>query len=161
MNRRTIAILIGLMVFPALLLAQGTSPVAVTGISINPATVSPGTNVTITVNLRNGATTTYGCSGGALTVYVFKGDQDTTVNQVFSASVGVSPLPSGVTSNVPIPTQWTVPAGDVPSYRIVAWSPTCAPDEFGQRAALTLRRSCTYSATPLLKLPALKLQRRP
>ncbi len=161
MNRRAILIAIGLLVFPALLLAQGTSPVAVTGISISPATISPGTNVSITVNLRNGATHTYGCGGGAVTVYVFKGDSDTTANLVFQATQGVSPMPGGMTSNVTIPTQWTVPAGDVASYRIVAWSPMCAPDEFGQRAQLTLRRSCTYSSIPLIRLPSVRLQRLP
>lgn len=164
MNHRMVALAIACLIVPALLFAQGTSPIKVAGISISPASVAAGGRVTITAKLQNTATRTYGCTGPNFNaaVYVFKADQYTTVNQVFATTQSTTPFTAGETRSVTFPTPWTVPAGNVETYHILVWSPLCAPDEFGQTGVLKLRRSCTYSAPTLVLVnPALRVPRLP
>jgi hypothetical protein len=159
MNRRTIGVCIVLFALPAMLLAQGTSPLKVTRITISPASVAAGARVAISVSIQNTSTATYGCSGpnSGVTVYVFKAEPYSTANKVWETTQPVAPFAAGETRAVPISTQWVVPAGDVESYHIVAWSGVCGSDEFGQQAALKLRKACTYSALPTLLLPNIKV----
>ncbi len=147
---------IALVLSGTVAMAQGSSPVEVTGITVSPATFKGGDQVTLTVSLKNTSTNPYGCVGtpyNAVTIYVFKAEPHTTANLVWQnthALPGV--LAGGERKTVTIAARWPVPATDVPEWQIVAWSPVCAPDEFGQRAVLKIGKECMYHYTPRLQL---------
>jgi hypothetical protein len=133
-------------------LAQGTSPVKINSISVSPANFKAGDNVTITTQLENTSPNTYGCVGGAyfsVSVYVFKATPYTVANQVWHGSQALpSALAGRERRTVTLTTRWPVGAVDTPSYHIMAWSPVCAPDEFGQNTILTIPKVCVYSYQP-------------
>lgn len=139
------------------LLAQGTSPVKVTGITVAPANLPAGTQATFTVALENAGTKAYGCVGTpgfAVTVYVFKAKPYTTANLVWQGSQSLAaPLNLGERRSVVLATKWTVPATSTAStLYVMAWSPVCAPDEFGQNAQIKLEQECVYTFHPRFTL---------
>lgn len=131
------------------LLAQGSSPVKVTGITVTPASLPAGTQATFTVALQNAGTKAYGCVGTpgfAVHVYVFKAQPYTTTNLVWQGSQALTtPLNPGERRSITLATPWTVPpATTAPTLYVTAWSPVCAPDEFGQNAQIKLEQECIY-----------------
>lgn len=143
-----------------LALAQGTSPVKVTGITVSPTSVQAGTNVTISVNLKNEGTAAYGCVGSEwmkAAVYIFKAQPYTVDNQIWQGSQALTAnLAPGESKRVTLAAKWTVPNLDIPTFHIMAWSPVCAPDEFGQSAVLKLNKACVWRALPkfeFVKMP--------
>lgn len=143
---------------PALpLLAQGSSPVKVTGITVAPASLPAGTQATFTVALQNLGTKAYGCVGTpgfAVHVYVFKAQPYTTTNLVWQGSQTLAtPLNPGERRSVALAAKWTVPAASTaPTLYVMAWSPVCAPDEFGQNAQIKLDQECIYKFQPAFTL---------
>ncbi|HDP94999.1 MAG TPA: hypothetical protein ENN40_06530 [Candidatus Aminicenantes bacterium] len=128
--------------------AQGTSSVKVTDISLSPTTFKAGDLVTVKVTLRNEATATYGCNGMEAAVYAFKAKPFTVSNQLWQAKQGVAPMTAGATKEVTFSAKFTVPSGDYPVLYFMAWSPVCAPDEFGQTAQLEVNQECVYRFRP-------------
>jgi hypothetical protein len=139
-----------LFAFSVPVMAQGTSPVAVTGISVSPDTFKAGDQVTVTIRLKNNGTRSYGCSSFKASVYIFKAAPYTTTNQVWQASQALpSPMAAGATQSVTFTSKWLVPNANPSSYHVMAWSPVCAPDEFGQSSVIEIDRECVYKYSPL------------
>jgi hypothetical protein len=162
MVKRIAVILCFGLLLGATVLAQGTSPVKVTGISVSPTTFKAGDTVTVTVKLHNTATKPYDCVGGghfAVSVYVFKASPYTVANQVWSASQPLTtPLGAGENRTVTLSTKWTVPNIDTSTFHFMAWSPVCAPDEFGQTATLKVNRECVYRYHALFEFKRVPLK---
>ena len=153
-----------LLAFGTYAVAQGTSPVKVSSVSVSPTSFKAGDNVTITVQLENISASPYGCVGGAyfkVAVYVFKASPYTVTNQIWSADqVLTTPLAAHERRTVTLTTKWSVPNLDTPSFHVMAWSPVCAPDEFGQNAVLTINKTCVYSYTPTIQFIRAPLRER-
>jgi hypothetical protein len=144
LKRIVSAVLLSLLVGVSLM-AQGASPVKVTGISVSPSTFKAGDVVTVTVTLANGSTSSYGCAGLQVQVYLYKASPYTVTNQIWHASQPVaSPMAGGETRAVTLSAKWTVPNIDTPTFHIMAWGPVCAPHEFGQNAVLKVDKTCVY-----------------
>jgi hypothetical protein len=146
----------------AFAVAQGTSAIKVTGISVSPTSLKAGAVATITVNLKNEGVAAYGgCAGASVAVYIFKDQPYTVTNQVWQAQQALgSAMAPGSTRPITFTAKWTVPAGDVPTYHIMAWSPVCAPDEFGQTSVLKLNKACVYQYTPKFEMMRLPIRER-
>jgi hypothetical protein len=146
---------ISLMLVGTAAAAQGSSPVQVTGITVSPTTFKGGDQVTITVSLANTSSKPYGCVGtpyNAVSVYIFKAEAHITTNLVWqNTQVLPGVLAAGERKTVTLSTRWPVPASDVAEWQIVAWSPICAPDEFGQQAVLKIGKECMYRYTPRIQ----------
>jgi hypothetical protein len=140
----------------ALALAQGTSPVKVTSIAVAPASFKAGDAVTITVQVENSATRPYGCVGTPyfqVSVNIFKAEPYTTTNMIWQGEQALTtPLAAGERRTVTLSMRWTVPNLDVSSFHVTAWSPLCAPDEFGQFAKVIINKSCVYTYQPRLEI---------
>jgi hypothetical protein len=156
MRKSSIFVVCLALLFAVSALAQGTSPVKVSSISVSPTNFKAGDNVTITTQLENTSANSYGCTGGAyfaVSVYVFKAAPYTVANQVWQATQA---LPTALAGHerrtVALTTRWPVGSLDTPSYHIMAWSPVCAPDEFGQSTVLTIPKTCVYSYTPRFEI---------
>lgn len=139
------------------LCAQGTSPIKVTNISVTPTNLPAGTQATFSVTLENSSNKAYGCVGNpgfAVTIYVFKAQPYTTANLVWQGTQALtSPMNPGERRNVTLSTKWTVPAAHTaPTLFVVAWSPVCAPDEFGQNTQIRLEQECIYTFQPRFTL---------
>ncbi|MBN1196602.1 MAG: hypothetical protein JXA62_04275 [Candidatus Aminicenantes bacterium] len=128
--------------------AQGTSSLKVTDITLSPTTFKAGDLVTVKITLRNDTSATYGCSGMEAVVYAFKAKPFTVSNQLWQAKQGVAPMAAGATKEVTFSTKFTVPSGNYPVLYFLAWSPVCAPDEFGQTAQLEVDQECVYRFHP-------------
>jgi hypothetical protein len=139
-------------------MAQGTSPIKVNSINVAPTSFKAGDSVTVTIQLENTRATSYGCAGMQAAVYAFKAEPYTTTNEVWRATQPVaSPMAANEKRIVTFTTKWTVPNVDAPTFSLLAWSPACAPDEFGQSLVLKINKSCVYSYTPSfqrVRLPA-------
>jgi hypothetical protein len=134
-------------------MAQGTSPVQVSSVSLAPTSFKAGTSVTFTVVLQNGPAA-YGATGCVGSPYfgVTVNVTDASNNLVWHGYQALtSPLAAGERRTVPVTSAWMVPSSDTASYTVVAWSPMCGSDEFGQTAVLTIGKSCMYSYTPAFK----------
>jgi hypothetical protein len=164
MARRIALSIALLMAFGTFAMAQGTSPVKIVSVSVSPTSFKAGDAVTVTVQIENTAATPYGCVGAGffkVAAYVFKAAPHTVTNQVWSAEQALTtPLAAHERRTVALTTKWTVPNIDTPSFQVVAWSPVCAPDEFGQNAVITIGKSCVYSYSPALTLIRMPLRER-
>jgi len=136
--------LVCLFLFAAALAAQGTSPIKVTAIKMSPTTFKAGESVMLTVTLWNGSKSKYGCSGMKAVIYAFKGKPYTVTNQIWKAEELVGPMAGGEKRDVTFSTKFTAPAANYPKLHFMAWSPVCAPDEFGQNAILVVGQECYY-----------------
>jgi hypothetical protein len=149
------------LVFSANAMAQGTSPIKVNSISVSPTNFKAGDSVTVTLQLENTRASGYGCAGMQASIHAFKAEPYTVTNQVWNATQAVGgAMAANEKRNVTFTTRWNVPNVDAPTWHLMAWSPACPPDEFGQNAVLKIGKSCTYTATPtirLLRLPPQQL----
>jgi hypothetical protein len=165
MRKLSVLVVCLTMLFAVSALAQGTSPVKVSSISVSPTSFKAGDNVTITAKLENTSANSYGCTGTthfAVSVYVFKAAPYTVTNQVWHATQALPTALAGrERRTVTLTTRWPVGSLDTPSYHIMAWSPVCAPDEFGQSTVLTIPKTCVYQYTPrfqMMRRPIRELQ---
>jgi hypothetical protein len=130
-------------------MAQGTSPIKVNSISVSPTSFKAGDQVTITIQLKNEGTRSYGCGSFEASVSIFKTKPYTVTNRVWDASQAVtSPMAAGAVQNVTFTSKWTVPNINTTSFHIMAWSPLCAPDEFGQNTIIEIGKECVYKYQP-------------
>jgi hypothetical protein len=161
MLRRVVVAVLVMVLGAAIAVAQGTSPIKVTGISVSPTSFNAGNAVTITVKLKNGGTASYGCAGTTVAVYIFKDQPYTVTNQVWQAQQPLgAAMAAGSTRSITFTAKWTVPAGDTPTYHIMAWSPVCAPDEFGQNSVVKINRTCVYKYVPKYELVRMSVRDR-
>ena len=136
--------------------AQGTSPIQVTSINLEPASFNAGDRVTIKIGLKNGGAAA--TAAGMAYVDIFKADTWLASDAVFHAEQPIAAMAAGATRTVTFAARWTVPGLDVPAYfvRAAAIDP---PNEFGNPKSARYLRSCAYSRpAALVTLPVLRLR---
>ena len=127
-----------LFLFPGLLVAQGTSPVKVTSITLSPTTCDPGDIVTVTITLHNTSANPYNCGGMMAGISAFKATPYSVANRIWQAQQPVTSFAAGEQRNVTFTTKFTVPANLV-ELHFQARGPVCPPNEFPHQKNLVLR----------------------
>ena len=144
------------LVLPDQCLAQGTSPVKVKKIEVNPDSFKVGKILTISVEIQNTSNKRYGCVGGThykVFLNIFKATPYHVSNQVWKTSQPLSAILSpGEQKTITFSAKWKVPNIDTDRFIFRAGGPICAPDEFNQTAAITFLRTCVYRLLPKFKL---------
>jgi len=142
-----------LLLLPASVHSQGQSPLTVTGISFSPATFKPGDDVSVTITLRNPSTQRYGCTGMSAAIQVFHRQPYTVYHLIWRAEQATAPMAAGESRNVTFSQRFTVPRANHPQLFFNAWSPMCAPDEFGRASEFVVGQECVYTHIPHLPRP--------
>jgi hypothetical protein len=160
MIRRSVLTLIAFFSMVGFLAAQGSSPIQVNQITLNPSTFKAGDAVSVTVALKNTSTATYGCSGYKMSLNVFKAEPFTVTNEIWSAAQALNtPMAPGETRSVTFAAKFPAPNSSFPVITFQVWSPICGPDEFGQVAYLKCQQVPSWAAPAQLQYQKQKVDR--
>ena len=140
-----------LLILPALSMAQGSSPVKVTKIMVNPNSFKAGNTISFSIEIQNTSTSSYGCSGAKVSIHIYKATPYTVSNRVWHTEQPFSAtMAPGEKKTVSFSGKWRVPNFCPNQFIVLAKGTICAPDEFDQSKADTFSKTCVYKRRQLL-----------